>query len=157
MKKRFVLPVLALFVIISIIMISAVPITTVEFTRVSGVITDATKGNAPVSGAEVIVTCNGNEINTTSDVNGNYSVVYPLLCYTGDSVSVSATYGSLSGSNNNAAWNTEIYLDNSTSSCLELIFNVALINVPLIPEFGLLIGSLTLLSAVGIFFLVRRK
>jgi len=30
-------------------------------------------------------------------------------------------------------------------------------NVPLIPEFGLTIGVLTLLSAVGIFFFVRRK
>jgi hypothetical protein len=35
--------------------------------------------------------------------------------------------------------------------------NVGIINVPLIPEFGLLIGSLTVISAVAVFFVVRRR
>ena len=30
-------------------------------------------------------------------------------------------------------------------------------NIPLVPEFGLFIGALTIMSAVGVFFLVRRE
>jgi len=153
-NKTFGLMITAML-ILSISMISATPIcATVETTYISGIITDQTNGNVPVSGASVNVNCNGNIQTTTSDSNGSYSVQYSASeCGNGDNVVVSATHNGLSGSNNDATW----YTENSTIGCLQLIVDVACANVPLVPEFGIAIGGLTILSAVGIFFFVRRK
>lgn len=127
---------------------------TSETTFVSGIITDATNGNVPVSGADVTVTCNGNVKATTSDVNGNYQVEYdPSECDNGDAVTVSATWNGLSGESNDVDW----YTENSQVGCLELIVNVACGDVPLVPEFGLIVGITTVLGALGAFFIVRKK
>jgi hypothetical protein len=38
-----------------------------------------------------------------------------------------------------------------------MIIDVACVNVPLVPEFGAIVGVLTALGALGVFFVVRRK
>lgn len=154
MKKLLGLFVLATM-LLTIGFTSATPVcATYETTFVSGTITDATNGNVPVSGADVTVTCNGVEKTTTSDVNGGYSVEYASSeCDEGDEVSVSATYDGLSGNSDSVEW----YSENTQVGCLQLIVNVACADVPLVPEFGAMIGALTVLGALGAFFIVRRK
>ena len=38
-----------------------------------------------------------------------------------------------------------------------LSLNVVIVNVPMVPEFGLIAGLTTVLGALGVFFVVRRK
>jgi hypothetical protein len=38
-----------------------------------------------------------------------------------------------------------------------LDLNLGVVNVPLVPEFGATVGVLTILGALGVFFVVRRK
>ena len=134
---------------------ASVPVcATVQTTFVSGTITDATNGNALVSGADVTVTCNGVVKHSTSDVNGGYSVQYTALeCPANSEVSVSATHAGLNGNSDTITWS---FL-NQQVGCLQLIVNVACGNVPLVPEFGAIIGGLTVLGALGAFFVVRRN
>jgi hypothetical protein len=40
---------------------------------------------------------------------------------------------------------------------LFLLGDLAIVNVPLVPEFGLIIGMTTILGALGIFFAVRKR
>ena len=126
---------------------------TVETTFVSGRVYNQNTG-ANISGAAVTVTCRGHERHVTSGDEGGYSAQYPATdCTNGDEVSVSATYDGLNGESNTVTW----YTDNYQVGCLKMIINVACADVPLIPEFGLVIGTLTVLSAIGVFFLVRRN
>jgi type 1 fimbria pilin len=156
MKKILLSFAILTVMILALASVSAtVPVcATVETTYVSGTITDQTNGNAPVSGANVVVDCHGVIKNAVSDINGGYSVQYLASeCDNGDDVSVSASYDSLSGSSDSVAW----YTENTQIGCLELIVNVACADVPLVPEFGIAIGTLTVLCAIGIFFFVRKK
>jgi len=153
-KSIFSLSVVAMLVVLSLSFVSAIPIcATIETTYVSGTITDQSTGD-PVSGASVDVTCNGNLKSTTSGADGGYSVQYLASeCDYNDTVSVSASYDSLSGSSDSVDW----YTQNSQIGCLEMIVNVACANVPLIPEFGIAIGTLTMAGAIVAFFIIRRK
>ncbi|KHO53795.1 MAG: hypothetical protein QT05_C0001G0017 [archaeon GW2011_AR13] len=103
-----------------------------------------------ISGADVMVNCNGNIQTTESLSDGAYSVTFnetgTNACNNGDTLTVSATKGNLYGSE------TGIIHDNAFGD-----WDLAIVNVPLVPEFSLIIGSLTILSAVGIFFFVRRE
>ena len=107
-----------------------------------------------VAGASVEVTCNGNVKTTTSLSDGAYSVIYSEdpedeseYCDNGHALSVYASnpdYGS----------NTvEGIIHNN------VVFNidVGIVNVPLVPEFGMIVGALTIISAIGVFFFVRRE
>jgi hypothetical protein len=103
-----------------------------------------------ISGATVKVTCNGNEQIVTSLSDGAYAVKYPEVgegsCNNGNTVEVYANKSNLHGSSSGLVY------DDVIDS-----IDVAVVNVPLIPEFGLLIGSLTVISAVALFLIVRRK
>ncbi len=135
--------------------VSEIPVcATYETTFVSGNVTDATNGNAPVAGADVTVDCNGNKEYATTDSNGGYVVQFTAEeCGAEDDVKVTASYSTLTGENESVAWETQ----NNQIGCLELIVNVACGNVPLVPEFGTVIGIVTALGALGVFFIVRRK
>lgn len=125
-----------------------------ELTTVGGTIYHETIDN-PVEGADVEVTCDGETKTTTSDVNGSYSVVFEDdECELGDTVTVHAEKDALTGDNVGSIDMTYHY-DLGCFCCLDL--NVGIVNVPLIPEFGLVIGTLTAISAIGIFFFVRRN
>ncbi len=102
-----------------------------------------------VPGATVTVTCNGNTQTTTSlEADGAYSVWYPSAqCTVGSSLTVSAVKGDLYGSNSGVIHDTDGVIG----------FDLGIVNVPLVPEFGLVAGAVTLVSAIGIFFFVRRK
>jgi len=125
-----------------------------ELTTVGGTIYQDSIANV-IEGADVEVECNGNTETATSDANGAYSVVFEKdECALGDNVTVHAEKGSLTGSNEGSIDMTYHY-NIGCFCCLDL--NVGIVNVPLIPEFGIVIGALTALSAIGIFFFVRKK
>ena len=156
MKKLFGAFILA-SVLLTIGFVSAAPIcATVDTTFISGIVTDANNGNVPVAGADVDVTCNGNLLEATSELDGSYSVQFDAADCPNDETTtlvVSASKDGLTGSNNTADW----YSESTQVGCLELIVNVACADVPLVPEFGTIIGVLTALGALGTFFVVRRK
>ncbi len=139
MKKALTFIMLGLFVIS---MVSA----TSAMTIVAGVVYD--DEGIVVDGAEISVMCNLNEINATSLSDGSYAVEYlENLCDTGDEVTVTATadegYGVGSG----------VVMDKGLYPGVDI--NLSIINV-VVPEFGLVIGLMTLLASAGIFFMVRK-
>jgi len=154
MKKLLCLMILGLFVVSMVGVVSAK-------TLVAGTIYNEDYSEK-IGGAEITVACSHDgDINyryatsiPSGDSIGDYVVEYcertgincgeDDLCDDGDSVTVTATKENMSGSD------TETVVNNMVG-CLD----IAIINVT-IPEFGLFIGALTLLGAIGIFAFVRR-
>jgi hypothetical protein len=111
-----------------------------------------------IGGANITVACeHGNQTNyqyTSSAESGSeigdYGVSYSGnggdVCNIGDWVTVTAIKDDLMGSS------TE-QVNNNTVGDLD----VAIINVPMTPEFGFYMGALTLLSAIGLLVIVRRN
>ena len=102
-----------------------------------------------ISEADVNVLCNGNTLTAISRSDGSYNVEFdnPTDCEAGDSLTVSAVKGDLYGSETGII-HDDVFGNN---------WDLAIVNVPLVPEFGLIVGVLTILSAVGVFFFVRRE
>lgn len=150
MKKAFMLPVLAcLLLVVSMAMVSAV--TCDDKTLIAGKIYNSANFETAdaVPDATVYVTCNSIQKNTTSLIDGTYSVEYAPgegCCFT--KASAYAEKGGVTS--NTMTADVQDYTQN-----FDLYLGV--INIALIPEFGFFIGGLTLLSAIGVFFLVRRK
>ena len=116
-----------------------------------------------ISGADVTVTC-GDYILTAISLNdGAYKVEYngdTGYCGIGDSLVVYAEKDSLSGMKTGTIKGEGDCTDPSSDNCLINIYSgldVAVVNVPLVPEFGAIIGVLTIMGALGAFFIVRRK
>ena len=106
--------------------------------------------NNPISNADVEVICNGLMQNTTSDSLGQYAVTYyEGNCQYTDSVLVSAKKDSLTGE-------TEGIVNISGQQVESIRMDVGIFNVALVPEFGILIGSLTIISSIVVFFFLRR-
>jgi hypothetical protein len=104
---------------------------------------------ATVSGATVNVTCNNILKSTTSLGDGVYSVTYSGQdCNEGDLLSVHAIKAGVGENTINGSIHDNYPLVN---------LNLGVVNVPLVPEFGTAIGVLTILGALGVFFVVRRK
>ncbi len=145
MKKTFMLPVLvSLLVIASIGAASA-------GTLIAGKIYDSPNFEEAdgVGGANINVTCNQNLKTTQSLTDGTYSVIFSIAqCPLNSEVTVVAEKDGFSNTG------TGIVHDYSQ---LVVDLYIGVVNIALIPEFGLAIGALTLVSAVGIFFFVRRK
>ncbi len=129
----------------------------IEETLVKGKITYDESGDL-AGKAKVEVTCyhNGNEYTrTTTSLNakpwkGWYFVYFPQSeCVAGDTIVVKATKGDLTGVMQGTVE------DFVKGKCFDL--DLARIDVPLVPEFGTIIGIITALGALGVFFIVRRS
>lgn len=160
MKKVLSLFILAAFILLSISYVSACETKDCKIikTTIQGRVFFA-ETNESAGKAIVTVTCyhNGTTYTQTtkSKANGankgSYSVTFPQTqCIAGDTVVVTATKNGLSGSGDDIVENKV-----SEARCPDI--DIGLVNVPLVPEFGAVIGALTVLSSVGIFFFVRRK
>ncbi len=151
--------ILVLLVISSMAVISAIPTKTV----VAGKVYNADYSDT-VSGAIVNVTCNESQQDTTSLLSdGSYSVQFTASeCALGDSINVKGYCTSSMSCNETVSGNsivgsgigdgTEVNIDMSS---IDLALGVS--NIALIPEFGLIVGTLTILSALSVFFVIRRK
>jgi hypothetical protein len=85
-------------------------------------------------------------------LKGTYLVRFPQTqCITGDLVTVTATKNGLTGTA------TKTVTDFITEDCLNVDIALIDVNIPLVPEFGLVAGALTIFGAAGTFFVVRRK
>jgi hypothetical protein len=109
--------------------------------------------NQSVLNANVEITCHGDSGDVVKNVStgalGFYGAIFSQDdCREGDLVSVKAWKNDLSGLE-------EGFVQYGFESC-NLNLDVAFINVPLVPEFGVVVGLLTMISAVGIFFVVRK-
>ena len=111
-------------------------------TEVSGVVTN---NGSPVKGAEVVVICDSNAKDTKTDKTGTYLVQYAAVkCPNGATAHVTATAGSLGGNNSG-----------SVNGLTEKL-NVAIVNVSVVPEFGLITGlAATILGGAG-YLVIRR-
>lgn len=121
-------------------------------TAISGEISGANVDDF-IIGANVTVSCaHGvytNIMTDVSSVTGEYYVEFDergnLGCNDGDIVTVTAEKDGQIGIR------SDVVKDDMIGT-----WDIAIINVPLVPEFGIIIGMLTMVSAVGIFFFVRR-
>ena len=143
MKKVLFLMVLAFLVISAFSFVSA---TTLE-TIIGGRVFNA-NDNSSISGANVTAICGATTLNTNTNNNGLYIVIFQKSnCTNGNSLNVTATNSGLTGS--------KIGIVNATAISywdVELDFDI-----PLIPEFGIIAGAIAVIGAVGIFFFVRKK
>lgn len=122
---------------------------TFEKTIVNGQVRDASNNN--VVGANVSISCNSNNVSTTTDGVGKYYYEFDGVdCPLGSLVSVQAVSGSESGS---GSANVQEIFNNGA-----VVINLALINITTaVPEFGLLMGLGTAISSAGAFLVMRRR
>ena len=143
MKKLFMFGVLIAMVVLFVGAVSAK-------TLITGKIYNADYTET-ISNANVEVTCNGNVKNTSSLDDGSYSVTYSEngaeSCNNDDILSVFASHPDYG-----ANMRDGVIHDNAFDK-----WDLAVVNVPLVPEFGFFVGGLTILGAVGIFFFISRK
>ena len=158
MKKAFVvLPVMIVLMLSLVMVVSAK-------TLIAGKIYNVDFSDT-VKGAYVEVICNNNTIETNSSFDGTYAVTYnETKCDIGDSLSVHALCTPTMSCTQTISGNSIIGENTLTNQNINdkddlqfLDMNLAIVNVPLVPEFGLFAGALTIISALGIFFIVRRR
>jgi len=141
------------FILISLVFLSVLSLSIVSAsTLIAGKIYDSPNFETAngVSGANINVTCNSSLKTTTSLGDGTYSVTFnnTNACPNNSTVTVVAEKGGVS---NNGTGVVHDY------TALMPDLYIGIVNIALIPEFGLFVGALTLFSAIGVFFLVRRK
>lgn len=146
-----------LYILISILLLSLTVTVSaaVNITTIGGVVYQDDINNGIV-GVLINVTCSHDGVisygSTVSEVMGVYDVKFSEDdCAFGDDVNITASYGSLTGTNNGII---DWIADDQAVGSLEL--DIGSVDIPLVPEFGFYVGMLTILSAVGIFFFVRR-
>jgi hypothetical protein len=157
-NKLFFLIILSVVVVLSMVSIISANFAVASIggpkTLVAGQIYYASD-DTPVVGATVIVKCNHNNIlpekeadPVVSGSDGTYFVVFnQYYCDQNDLVTVSATTtDGLTGMKTGRVHNGVV---NS--------LDVAIVNVPMVPEYGLLAGITTVLGACGTFFIIRKK
>ena len=142
MNKTYILAILALLVVFSVTAVSA-------STLIAGKIYNSDYSDV-IAGADVDATCNNITLSETSESDGTYAIPFDSEdCEIGDEVTVYAEKDGMSGEKTGTVLDGEIF---------DIPVNdLAIVNVPLIPEFGIVLGTLTAISAIGIFFFVRRK
>ena len=89
-----------------------------------------------------------------SGKDGTYKVYFDTKkeCSVGEEITVTAQKKDLTGENSGEITTETI---KTPWGCVTL--NVGIVNVPLVPEFGAIAGVVTILSAITVFFVVRRK
>jgi hypothetical protein len=152
MKKTFILMLAALLVIAAVASATSVE-TTSSKTIIAGKVYDSPDFEHAngVSGANVNVTCKFNVLTTQSSSDGTYSVVYnsSTQCPEGFEATVVAE-------KNGIVSNIGTGKVHDLTAVIPDIY-LGVVNVALIPEFGVFVGVLTLISAVAVFFVVRKK
>jgi hypothetical protein len=109
--------------------------------------------DAPVDGADVYVKCKSGIKNMKEEVvtgeDGQYYAIFEgkIGCNENSRVTVIATKEDLTGTNSGKVHNYRL-------EKMDVAFGFA---PPIVPEFGLIAGMITLLGALGVFFFIRKK
>jgi len=157
MKRKILFTLAFLLVVSSIVFASAISaLPANQKTVIAGKIYDSPNFETAngVVGANVNVTCNGKSLSDVSQSDGTYSISYIVIdgvgdvCLDGANVTVVAEKNGIYGYGNST-------VHDYTAIVPDLYIGV--VNIALVPEFSLIIGTLTILSAIGIFFVIRRK
>ena len=143
MKKAFSI------LIFGIMLISLLGAVSAGTTYIAGKIYNSDY-SATVGGATVEVTCALSPVQSVlSKSDGAYSVQYDeSVCHEGSSLSVHAF-------KTGVGENTVTGLIHDDYPAVDI--NLGVVNVPLVPEFGAIVAGLTILSALGVFFIVRKR
>jgi hypothetical protein len=128
---------------------------------VSGDIYDASTGLSTPN-AEVTVECFSVDVPSVktaiTDGEGFYYVVFDNTetekCEFGDTVRVFASKEDKQGE---VIGTVDIILDDEYKPHSGVVINLALIDVPLVPEFGIIAGSITIFISMCVLFTIRRK
>jgi hypothetical protein len=139
-------------IVFAALFVLSIGLVAADTTLIAGTTYDGTKGiEYPITGANVTVECNGNVYPTvSSEDDGTYTAAFKdSKCGIGDTVNVYAVKGDLTGWNNGTVGVLGI-------EGLFIDMNFEDVDVPMIPEFGLLVGSLTVVAAITVFFVIRR-
>jgi hypothetical protein len=152
MKQIYMLLTLALVVLTSMSAVSALTI-------VTGTVYGDEARTILVDGATVNAVCNNATSDTTiSESSGQYTVTFAgNVCPNASTVLVTATKDGLTGSDTGTVGHIGQPCVCATGAQCSCGIDIAFACPVLIPEFGLVIGSLTALSAIALFFFVRRK
>ena len=142
MKKRLLTALLSSFALA--VLLPATAMAATPRTEVSGVVSS---NGHPVTGAQVIVICDGHATKTHTDSTGTYLVQYKpsSLCPNGATAHVTATAGGQGGNNNG-----------NVQGLTERL-NVAIVNVSVVPEFGIITGVSASILGGGAFLAIRRR
>ena len=159
--NEFVMKNVINFIMVTVLLVLLVGFVGADSTEITGTIYNANT-YAPIANATVTVNCNDNEQVVVSAVDGQYSAIYNnsdncfgdfstssscnAFCVEGDSLIETAVKDGMTG------MNTGIVGDDPS----EENWDLGIIHVPMVPEFGFFLGILTMISAVGIFFVVRK-
>jgi len=150
MKKVLVFMFLALFLVSAIGVVSAITVPSYK-TLIAGKIYDSPNFETagPVADATVHITCNNISKTAASKTDGTYSVSFDPE--DGCLDTTASAYAEKEGVT------SSIETAKIQDYTGEFYLYLGVINIALIPEFGIFVGGLTILAAVGIFFFVRRK
>ena len=153
MKKTLSVMILGLFIVSMIGMVSAE-------TMIAGKVYNDDHSDT-VIGANITITCNTHIKTTTSNSVGDYGVTYLEIgledCDAGDDLSVNAVCANVDCTEV-ISGNTIVGENTVSGTIIDDVadtWDLAIVNIS-VPEFGLFMGALTLLCAVGIFAFVRR-
>lgn len=140
-----ILPLLALLVLPSVFATAVYGIND-KPTVIGGIVYNSDHTSV-VEGASVVVTCNNVSRPAFTASDGTYSVAFSAMenCDDGDTAIVVAEKDDLYGVSSGAVHD------------YGLVVNVAIIDVVMTPEFGVVMGVFTLVASAGIFFYVRRN
>jgi hypothetical protein len=152
MKTIYMLVILTALVMTSLSAVSALTI-------ITGTVYEDYEHTIPVDGANVSAVCNNVTSETTlSESSGQYTLTFlGNVCGNGSQVDVTAEKDGLSGMDSGIVGHIGqpcVCAGNEQCSCgIDIAFACPVI----IPEFGLIVGSLTAISAIAVFFFVRKK
>jgi hypothetical protein len=136
-----------LSVLASIGIVLLIPASSFASSSVTDVTGTVTSNGSPVKGATVTVVCDSNQKTTTTASNGSYRVQYSYKkCTDGSKATVMATKGSKGGTNSGI-----VNQDGSAA------LNVAIVNVSLVPEFGIVTGVSAAILGGATFLVIRRR
>ncbi len=115
-------------------------------TLITGLVYNADYSDT-IDGASVMVNCSNHIKNVFSKSNGKYSVTYEKSeCGFNDPLMVRAEKNGQIGYKSG----------NIHENAANVNWDLGVVNVTIVPEFGVVVGVLTLLSAVGMFFVIRK-
>lgn len=129
----------------TLILVPAVAAADPGVTDISGVV--SYNGNPVGSGITVTVNCKGNILTDTTDSSGSYFVEYSQTkCQKNQTATASATVNGHTGSNSGET------KDGGSNK-----LNVAVVNINVVPEFGLITAGASALIGGAAFTVIRRR